>query len=164
MGREDISACVGLKARILEALAEAAGEGENETRVHTLRLIECAIRDRDVSARGRGESGGCLDTDVRSVLDTLLAQREEAAREHEAQGRLEDAIREREEAAIIRAFLPQQLAGAALEIAVRQVVADLGASKLKDLGRCVTALKARYPGQIETASAGRVVREALSRG
>lgn len=164
MGREDISACMGLKARILQALAQEQGRCDNETRLHTLRLIECAIRDRDVSARGRGQSAGCPDTDVRSVLNTLVAQREEAACEHEAEGRLEDAIREREEVAIIRAFLPQPLAGKALDIAVRQVVEDLGASKLKDLGRCVTMLKERYPGQIETASAGRAVREALSRG
>lgn len=162
MGREDISACMGLKSRILQALKDESAQTDNDTRLHTLRLIECAIRDRDVCARGRGEGEGCPDTDVQRVLKIMIAQREEAASEHEEQGRLEDAIRERDEVSIIKAFLPQPLSGKALDIAVKQVVDDLGASKLKDLGRCVTELKDRYPGQIEAASAGKAVRTALS--
>lgn len=164
MGREDISACMGLKTRILEALKEESAKAPNETRLHTLRLIECAMRDRDVCARGRGDQEGCPDTDVQRVLQTMVAQREASAREHEEEGRIEDAIRERDEIAIIQGFLPQPLAGRALDIAVKQVVEDLGASKLKDLGRCVTALKERYPGQIESASAGKAVRTALGGG
>lgn len=163
MGREDISACQGLKARIAQALKDESGHKPDELRLHTLRLIECAVRDRDVCARGRGEREGCPDTDVQRVLQTMVAQREASACEHEEEGRLSDAIREREEIAIIEGFLPQPLSGKALEIAVNQVVEDLGASKLKDLGRCVTALKARYPGQIEAASAGKAVRTALSK-
>lgn len=161
MGREIISACTGLKTRILEALNEESRQPSSPARLHTLRLIECAIRDRDVSARGRGEGEGCADTDVQRVLQVMVAQREEAARDHLEQGRSGDADREREEIAIIRAFLPQPLSGAALEIAVRQVVEELGAAKLKDLGRCVTQLKERFPGQVEVASAGKAVREAL---
>lgn len=164
MGREDISACMGLKARIAAALKEESGRTPDETRLHTLRLIECAIRDRDVCARGRGEGEGCPDTDVQRVLQTMVAQREASAREHEEEGRLEDAIREREEIAIIQAFLPKALSGRALDIAVKQVVEDLGATRLKDLGRCVTELKERYPGLIEAASAGKAVRSALGGG
>lgn len=163
MGREDISACMGLKARILQALKDESARTESETRLHTLRLIECAIRDRDVCARGRGEGEGCPDADVQRVLQIMVAQREEAASEHEEEGRLEDAIRDREEVDIIKAFLPKPLSGRALDIAVKQVVDDLGASKLKDLGRCVTTLKERYPGQIEAASAGKAVRTALTK-
>ncbi|WP_225907907.1 GatB/YqeY domain-containing protein [Hyphomonas sediminis] len=162
MGREDISACLGLKARILQALKDESAQTDSETRLQTLRLIECAIRDRDVCARGRGEGEGCPDTDVQRVLKIMIAQREESAGEHEEEGRLEEAIREREEVSIINAFLPQPLSGRALDIAVKQVVDDLGASKLKDLGRCVTELKDRYPGQIEAASAGKAVRTALT--
>lgn len=164
MGREDISACMGLKARIAEALKEESSRPRNGTRLHTLRLIECAVRDRDVCARGRGAGEGCPDADVQGVLQTMVAQREASAREHEEEGRLEDAIREREEIAIIQAFLPQPLSGRALDIAVKQVVEDLGATRLKDLGRCVTELKERYPGLIEAASAGKAVRSALGGG
>lgn len=163
MGREDVSACMGLRARILQALRDESDSIGDEAKRATLRLIECAIRDRDVCARGRGQGAGCPDEDVRRVLETLVLQRETSAREHDDEGRIEDAIREREEIAIIKQFLPKPLAGKALEIAVKQIVDDLGASKLTDLGRCVTALKDRYPGLIEAASAGKVVRSALSK-
>lgn len=161
MGREDVSACMGLKARILQALKDESDSSGDETKRATLRLIECAIRDRDVCARGRGQGTGCPDEDVRRVLETLVAQREASADEHDDEGRIEDAIREREEIAIIQQYLPKPLAGKALEIAVRQVVEDLGATKLTDLGRAVTALKERYPGLIEPASAGKAVRAVL---
>lgn len=163
MGREDVSACMGLRARILQALKDESAASGDESRLATLRLIECAIRDRDVCARGRGQGAGCPDEDVRNVLETLVAQREESAREHDDEGRIEDAIREREEIDIIRSFLPKPLSGRALEIAVRQVVEDLGAKKLTDLGRAVTALKERYPGLIDPASAGKAVRAVLSK-
>jgi uncharacterized protein len=163
MGREDVSACKGLRTRILDALKEETGLDTDETRRATLRLIECAIRDRDVCARGRGESAGCPDEEVRRVLETLVAQREESADEHDAEGRIEDAIREREEIEVIRAFLPKTLSGKALDIAVKQVVDDLGAKKLTDLGRCVTALKERYPGLIEASDAGKAVRAQLTK-
>ena len=163
MGREDVSACMGLRARILQALKDESDSAGDETKRATLRLIECAIRDRDVCARGRGQGAGCPDEDVRRVLETLVTQREESAREHDDEGRIEDAIREREEIDIIRSFLPRQLSGKALDIAVKQIVDDLGASKLTDLGRCVTALKERYPGLIEAAEAGKAVRTMLTR-
>ncbi|WP_291058086.1 GatB/YqeY domain-containing protein [Hyphomonas sp.] len=163
MGREDVSACMGLRARILQALKDESESIGDESKRATLRLIECAIRDRDVCARGRGQGEGCPDEDVRRVLETLVVQRETSARVHDAEGRIEDAIREREEIAIIQQYLPKPLSGKALDIAVKQVVDDLGASKLTDLGRCVTALKERYPGLIEASSAGKVVRTALSK-
>ena len=163
MGREDVSACMGLRARILQALKDESDSIGDETKRATLRLIECAIRDRDVCARGRGQGAGCPDEDVRRVLETLVAQRETSAIEHDEEGRIEDAIREREEIAIIQQYLPKPLSGKALDIAVKQVVEDLGATKLADLGRCVTALKDRYPGLIEAASAGKAVRTMLTR-
>lgn len=162
MGREDVSACMGLKARILQALKDQSDSIGDETKRATLRLIECAIRDRDVCARGRGHAG-CPDEDVRRVLETLVAQREASAEEHDEEGRIEDAIREREEIAIIQQFLPKPLAGKALDIAVKQVIEDIGATKLTDLGRAVTALKERYPGLIEAASAGKAVRTMLTK-
>lgn len=163
MGREDVSVCKGLRARILQALKDESDSSGDETKRATLRLIECAIRDRDVCARGRGDGASCPDEDVRRVLETLVAQREISAREHDDEGRIEDAMRERDEIEIIQQYLPKPLTGKALDIAVKQVVEDLGARKLTDLGRCVTALKERYPGLIEASSAGKAVRTALTR-
>lgn len=162
MGREDLSAFITLKARIAEALKEESENGTHDTRLSTLRLIMCAIGDRDICARGRGVGEGCPEADVRGVLETMVAQRIESAREHEAEGRFEESIREREEIDVIRQFLPVPLSGKALEIVVREVADDIGAAKLKDLGRCMTELKARYPGQIDPAIAGKTVRAVLS--
>ena len=163
MGHEDKSDMMTLKARVAQALhAEREKDGGCTTRLSTLRLIDAAIRDRDVCARGRGDSEGCPDADVRNVLEIMIAQRETAADEHDDAGRIEDAIREREEIEIIRKFLPEPLCTKALEEAVEEGVEDLGASKLKDIGRCMSALKQRYPGKIESGTAGKVMRKALT--
>lgn len=98
---------------------------------------------------------------MRDLLETMAAQREISAREYEDAGQIEDAERERAELEVITSFLPKKLEGDALERAVQQVVDDLEASRLKDLGRCMKALKQRYPGQIETGTAGKAVRAAL---
>lgn len=162
MGREDKSCKMTLKMRVTQALKAESEQTDNSVRLATLRLIDCAIRDRDVCARGRGDSEGCPEADVRKVLETMVAQREVAAREHDAAGRIEDAIREREEIEVIEQFLPVPLTGDALESAVETVVEELGASKLKDLGRCMSELKQRYPDMIESAAAGKAMRKALS--
>ncbi len=153
-----------LKARIASALKdESARETHDDVRLATLRLIDCAVRDRDVCARGRGDGMGCPDAAVREVLEIMIEQRLEAASEHEAALRFEEAQRERSEIEIIESFLPVPLEGPALKAAVQTVVDDLGASKLKDLGRCMSALKEMYPDRIEPAAAGKAVREALTR-
>lgn len=151
----------GFKARLKAALETAEAQDSDGVRAATLRLVQCAVRDRDVSARSRGECEGCPEAAVRQVLQTMAAQREVSAREYDEAGRIEDAEREREELAIIEEFLPRPLMGEALEAAVRGVVEDLDASKLKDVARCMSALKQRYPGRIDTGAAGKAVRQAL---
>tara|TARA_R110000751_G_scaffold12703_3_gene43597 strand:+ start:10137 stop:10604 length:468 start_codon:yes stop_codon:yes gene_type:complete len=154
---------MSLKARIIQALKSETEKGASDVELATLRLIECAVRDRDVCARGRGVGEGCPDADVRAVLETMVAQREVSAREHDAAGRIEDAIREREEIEVIEKFLPVPLSGAKLDAAVQDIVEDLGASKLKDVGRCMSALKDKFPGMVESGTAGKAVRDALTR-
>lgn len=154
---------MSLKSRIIQALKSETEKGASEVELATLRLIECAVRDRDVCARGRGVGEGCPDADVRAVLETMVAQREVSAREHDAAGRIEDAIREREEIEVIEKFLPVPLSGAKLDAAVQDIVEDLGASKLKDVGRCMSALKDKFPGMVESGTAGKAVRDALTR-
>ena len=91
----------------------------------------------------------------------MVAQREISAREYDESGRISDAEREREEMEILQAFLPRPLEGDALETAVEKVVEDLEAHKLKDMGRCMAELQNRYPGRIDTGTAGKAVRRAL---
>ncbi len=162
MGREDKCEEMSLKARIAQALKDESTDTTNDVRLATLRLIDCAVRDRDVSTRGRGAGDACPEAVIRDVLEIMISQRIESAAEHDEEGRIEDAMREREEIEIIQQFLPQPLLGDDLAEAVRVVVDELGATKLKDLGRCMSALKARYPGLIQSGPAGRAVRDALT--
>lgn len=161
MGQVDVSPSSSIRARILDALQTAESDDAQSTRARTLRLVKCAMRDRDVTARGQGNCEGCEETDICKLLETMVAQREVSAREYDESGRISDAEREREEIEVIQSFLPKPLSGAALETAVEQVVEDLEASKLKDMGRCMTELQNRYPGRIETGPAGKAVRRAL---
>lgn len=135
---------------------------EHGVRLATLRLINCAIRDRDARARSSGDRDTCPEEAVRDVLATMARQREVSAEEFEHDGRIDDAMREREELEIIDAYRPKPLANDALKAAVKNVVEDLEAGSLKDLGRCMSTLKARYPGLIDSKQAGKAVREALS--
>ncbi|WP_018146517.1 GatB/YqeY domain-containing protein [Henriciella marina] len=161
MGQTDVSPATTIRDRVLVALQTAESDDAEGIRARTLRLVKCAMRDRDVTARGQGNCAGCEDTEVRKLLEVMVAQREVSAREYDESGRIADAEREREEMEILQSFLPQPLAGDALETAVDNVVSDLEATKLKDMGRCMAELQNRYPGRIETGPAGKAVRRAL---
>lgn len=163
MNREQTSACGGLRNRILQACKQEQDNPSDQIKMAALRLIECAIRDRDVCARAGGQGADCADHSVLDVLQTLIQQFETSAVQHDQEGRIEDAVRERSEAEIMRQFLPQQLSDAQLHTAVNQIVEDLGAGKLTDLGRCVTELKQRYPGQTVSHNVSRVLRAALTK-
>lgn len=163
MGREDLKLKEPpLRTKIERALADAKENGADEVRVATLRLINCAMIDRDVCARERGTSDECEEVELTETLTTMVAQREVSAQEYDDAGRIEEAIREREEIDVLKEFLPKALDGQELENAVREVVDDLGAEKLKDLGRCMKALKERHPGQINTREAGKSMRSVLT--
>jgi len=150
-----------LRARLKHARIEAEEIDRDGVEAATLRLILCAIDDRDVTARQRGECSGCAESMVEDLLAMMATQREVSAREYDEAGRIEEAERERAELAIIQSFLPQKLSGEALEQAVADIVEEVEAHRLKDVGRCMEALKARYPGQIDSASAGKIVRSIL---
>ena len=112
-------------------------------------------------ARGLGECSGCDNEVILELLETMVAQRERAIKQFDDNGRIAEAEREREEIEIIAEFLPKPLIGEALETAAAAVVSQLRASKLKDVGRCMTALRERYPGQIECGPASKAVRAAI---
>lgn len=156
---ETLSNCV--RTRLRAALAQAEKRDPDGVEAQTLRLVKCAWADRDVAARERGECSGCEDEELLSLLRVMVGQRERSAREYDQAGRILDAERERQEIEVIEAFLPKPLAGDDLDQAVQNVVSELEARKLKDMGRCMTALRQRYPGRIECGPAGKAVRAAL---
>ncbi len=161
MGQYDFTVSDSVRERICFALRESEKTDADSVEAQTLRLIKCAISDRDVIARSKGSCGGCEEQTLIELLETMIAQREVSVREYDAAGRIVDAEREREEIEVISAFLPKPLLGDALKEAVRSVVADLDAHKLKDMGKCMSTLRQRYPGRIECGPAGKAVRDVL---
>lgn len=144
---------------IAEALNEAV-KTQDKRQACTLRLINTAIKDRDMALRGTGKEK-IGDDEVLAMLNTMITQRVESSQQYEQAGRLDLAKQEREEMEIIRTLMPTQLPEDEVRKAVKDVVADIGANSLRDMGKCINALKQRYPGQMDFCRASGVVKELL---
>ncbi len=149
-----------LRTRVNDALKQAMKD-KDATRLSTLRLINAAIKDRDISARGEGREGGVDDAEVLAILGRMVKQRQESARAYEEGGRLDLAEREREEIAVIREFLPRQLDEAQVRKAVEAAVRETGAASIRDMGRVMATLKGKYAGQMDFGKVGPMVKEHL---
>ncbi|WP_353347078.1 GatB/YqeY domain-containing protein [Aquicoccus sp. SU-CL01552] len=153
-----------MRTRVNTALKQAMKE-KAVARLSTLRLINAAIKDRDIAARGSGEDdGGVSDAEVLAILGKMTKQRQESARAYEEGGRLDLAERERQEIAVIEEFLPRQLSDDEVEKAVREAVSETGASSIRDMGKVMATLKARYTGQMDFGKAGPQVKDQLCAG
>jgi hypothetical protein len=150
-----------LRTRLNDAL-KTAMKAKDQRAVSTVRLILAALKDRDIAARGKGNSEGIDDSEILQMLQTMVKQREESISLYEKGGRLELAQQEQEEIDIIRGYLPKQLSEQEIAAAVKQVVAELGASSLKDMGRTMAALRERYAGQMDFTKASSAVKAQLS--
>lgn len=149
-----------MRDRINTALKEAT-KAQQKRRMSTLRLINAAIKDRDIAARGAGKDG-VSDEDVLQILAKMIKQREESAATYEQAGRLDLCEQEREEIEIISGFMPHRMDDGEMESACRRVVSDIGAAGLRDMGKCMNTLKERYPGQIDFGRASKVVKDILA--
>ncbi len=127
----------------------------------TIRLMQAAIKDRDIAARTEGADTLVSDDDILAILAKMIKQREESAVTYENAGRAELATQEREEIEVIKGFMPTQLTPEEVEAAAAEVVAELGAESLKDMGRCMGELKKRYAGRMDFGKAGAVIKGKL---
>ncbi|GGL71196.1 GatB/YqeY domain-containing protein [Wenxinia marina] len=149
-----------MRGRINAALKDAMRSKEAE-RLSTLRLINAAIKDRDIAARGEGEDGGVSDDVVLSILGRMVKQRQESARAYEEGGRLELAEKEIEEVKVIEEFLPRQLDEAETESAIDTAIAEVGATSIRDMGKVMGVLKERHAGQMDFGRVGPMVKNRL---
>jgi uncharacterized protein YqeY len=149
-----------LRERFTAALKEAMLTQEKR-RTGTLRLVQAAVKDRDIAARTAGKDGAVSDDEILELLGKMIKQRLESARQYEEGKRPELAAQEREEIEIIKEFLPQQLDDAELRAAVAEALKATGAESVKDMGKCMAELKARYAGRMDFAKASQVVKELL---
>jgi uncharacterized protein YqeY len=148
-----------MRAQIAEALKTAI-RTQDKKRTSTLRLINAAIQDRDIANRGQGKDQ-VSDDEILQILTKMVKQREESAKAFEEGNRLELAEQERDEIAIIRDFLPKQMGEDQVRSVCQQVIRDIGADGLRDMGKCMNALKEKYPGQMDFGKASGIVKTML---
>ena len=131
-------------------------------RLSTVRLINAAIKDRDIALRAEGREDGVGDGEILGILSKMVKQRQESARTYEEGGRLDLAEREIAEIAVIEEFLPKQLDEAEINAAIEAAIAEVGATSIRDMGKIMGALKSRYTGQMDFGKVGPVIKERLS--
>lgn len=152
---------MAMRTRISDALKQAMKDKAAD-RLSTLRLINAAIKDKDIAARATGNDEGVPDAEVLAILGKMAKQRLESARAYEEGGRLDLAEREREEITVIEEFLPRQLSEAETNAAVEAAIAEVGASSIREMGKVIGLLKGKYTGQMDFGAVGPMVKDRLS--
>ena len=140
---------------------KTAMKARDQERLGTLRLIQAAIKDRDIAARVSDKSSGDDDGDIVALLAKMAKQREDSITAYESGGRPELAANEKAVLAVIQSYMPQQMSEAEVEAAVKAAIAETGASSIKDMGKVMGALKAKHAGKMDFGKAGARVKAAL---
>ena len=150
-----------LRSRINTAMKQAMKDKSAE-RLSTIRLINAAIKDRDIAARTEGKENGVGDDEVLAILAKMTKQRQESAKTYEEAGRLDLSERELAEIKVIEEFLPRQLADNEIQLAVSEAINEVGANSIRDMGKVMGALKSKYAGQMDFGTVGALVKNNLS--
>jgi uncharacterized protein YqeY len=149
-----------LRERLTEALKEAMKARDQRT-VSTVRLTLAALKDRDIAARSRGVNEGISDEEILQMFQSMIKQRRESISLYEQGGRIELAQQEQEEIAIIERFMPRQMGENEIGAAVKETIAEAGATGLKDMGKVMTMMREKYAGQMDFAKASAAVKKVL---
>lgn len=148
-----------MREKITADLKTAMKAGDR-ARVDALRLINAGLKDKDIEARGAGKT--LSEDDVLALLQKMIKSRQESLDIYEKNNRPELADKERFEIAVISSYLPSQMSEAEVAEAIRAAVAELGATSIKDMGKVVAALKAKYAGRMDFGKASAVVKATLA--
>ena len=149
-----------MRERITTGLKEAM-KSKDALRLSTLRLINAAIKDREISLRGKGEDETVSEGDILGILGKMVKQRQESARAFEEGGRLELAEKELSEISVIEVFLPKQLDADEASAAIEAAIAEAGAESIRDMGKVMGVLKRKYTGQMDFGAVGPMVKDKL---
>ncbi len=145
---------------IKAALVSAMKSGD-KARVDAIRLVQAALKNRDIELRSGGTAPADDDVLVTEVLQKMIKQRRESIALYEQGGRQELADAEKAEVAVIEGFLPRQLSEDEAKAAIDAIVAEIGAGSVKDMGRVMAALKERHAGQMDMSRASALVKARL---
>lgn len=152
---------MSLRERLQVALKDAMKAKEAE-RLSTLRLINAAIKDREIASRGEGREVEVGDPEILAIMGKMVKQRQESVRAYEEGGRLELAEKEMNEIRVIEEFLPRQLSPDEVEAAVKAAIAEAGATSIRDMGRVMAVLKGKHTGQMDFGAVGPKVKDLLA--
>ena len=149
-----------MRTRLTEDMKSAMKSGEKE-RLGTIRLMQAAIKDRDIANRGLGKEAAGED-ELLQLFTKMVKQREESAAIYDKGGRPELAAREREEIGFIQAYMPRQLSDAETETAIAAIIKETGAASIKDMGKIMAELRGKYAGQMDFGMASGVIKALLT--
>ena len=149
-----------LRDDINNAVKEAM-KAKEERKLSTLRMVNSTIKNADIAARGEGKPP-LSDADLLSVLQKMIKQRQESVELYEKGNRAELAAQEREEIAVISAYLPKQMSDDDMKAAIAAAITETGAAGMKDMGKVVGVLKGKYAGQMDFGKASGLVKAALT--
>lgn len=138
-----------------------AMRSKDAVRLSTLRLVNAAIKDRDIAARAEDRCDGIKDSEIMALLSKMVKQRQESATTYEDNGRPELAERERDEIDVIRAFMPTPLSEDELNAVIDDYIKESGATCLKSMGKIMGRIKTEYAGRVDMGKAGAIVKEHL---
>ena len=145
-----------IKNQLVAALKE-----HDEAKVSILRLINAAIKDKDIAARPAGKTDGISDADILQLLQSMIKQRKESVELYEKGGRADLVEKEKKEIELISSFLPAQMDDEAIKAAIQEAIAATGASSMKDMGKVMGALRAKYAGQMDFGKASGLIKSLL---
>ena len=148
---------------ILDKSLKDAMRARDTQKISTIRLINAAIKDRDIAIRSEDNLEGVSDEEILSILSKMIKQRKESAKQYEEGGRLELAQQELQEIEIIENFLPRQLDLNEIEQIVKKIILEINANSLRDMGKVMSLLKENYSGKMDFSKAGVVAKELLSK-
>lgn len=151
-----------LRERFTAEMKEAMKAGD-KGRLGAIRLIQAALKDKDIEARGNGKEP-LSDEEILALLQKMVKQRQESITMYEQGGRQELADQEKNEVAVISSYLPQQMDEAETKAAIEAAIAETGAASMKDMGKVVGVLRGKYAGRMDFAKASGLVKDMLPKG
>jgi uncharacterized protein YqeY len=150
----------GLRAPVMQAMKDAMKSGD-KARLSTIRLMQSAIKDKDIASRTDGRNEGIPDSEILELFSKMVKQRRESADLYQKGDRPDLVEKEQAEIAVLEEFMPKQMDDAETKAAIEAIVAEVGATSVKDMGKVMGALKAKYAGKMDFAKAGAAVKAAL---
>ncbi len=150
-----------LRTKLNDMLKHAMKE-RDQSMVSTIRLVNAAIKERDIEARGKGNPDGINEAEILSLLQSMIKQRNESIKMYSQGGREELAAREQQEIRIIELFLPEQFDEEEMLEKINEEIKTHGAESMKDMGKIMGVLKEKYAGQMDFGKASGMVKSALA--